>query len=144
MRDLLDHLGSIWYHSEPLEVSYSTNQFLGWDFFAVSYSKLALAYVIQIRLNFLIRKVVAKQTYQNSSMFKLRKLSPRVWYELNSWRICGTLENPFIKTAKMFRHCLMLPNESIFGWIYTYTNQLLSDNLPKNCQTSCLVNIFWK
>ena len=126
MTDLLDHLGSIWYHSEPLEVSYSTNQFLGWDFFDVSYSKLALAYVIQIRLNFLIRKVVAKQTYQNSSMFKLRKLSPRVWCELNSWRICGTLENPFIKTAKMFRHCLMLLNESIFGLIYINMNQLLS------------------
>ena len=25
--------GSIWYHSEPLEVPYSPNQFLGWDFF---------------------------------------------------------------------------------------------------------------
>ena len=142
MRDLLDHLGSIWYHSEPLEVSYSTKQFLGWDFFDVSYSKLALAYVIQIRLNFLIRKVVAKQTYQNSSMFKLRKLSPRVWYELNSWRICGTLENPFIKTAKMFRHCLMLPIESIFGsnqyesiiiWQSTQelSNKLLGEHILK-------------
>ena len=38
----LNHLGLIWYHSEPLEVSYSQNQFLGWDFFAVSYSKPAL------------------------------------------------------------------------------------------------------
>ena len=27
------HLGSIWYHSQPLEVPYSPNQFLGWDFF---------------------------------------------------------------------------------------------------------------
>ena len=42
MIDPLNHLGSIWYHSEPVEVSYSPNQFLGWDFFAVSYSKLAL------------------------------------------------------------------------------------------------------
>ena len=31
--DPLNHLGSIWYHSEPLEVPYSPNQFLGWDFF---------------------------------------------------------------------------------------------------------------
>ena len=31
------------YHSDPLEVPYSPNQFLGWDFFfAVSYSKPAL------------------------------------------------------------------------------------------------------
>ena len=26
-------LGSIWYHSEHSDVSYSPNQFLGWDFF---------------------------------------------------------------------------------------------------------------
>ena len=36
------HLGPIWYHSEPSDVPYSLNQFLGWDFFAVSYSKPAL------------------------------------------------------------------------------------------------------
>ena len=28
----LNHLGSIWYHLEPLEVLFSLNQFLGWDF----------------------------------------------------------------------------------------------------------------
>ena len=42
MSDPLNHLGSSWYHSEPLEVLYSPNQFLGWDFFAVSYNKPAL------------------------------------------------------------------------------------------------------
>ena len=26
-------LGPIWYHSEPSEIPYSPNQFLGWDFF---------------------------------------------------------------------------------------------------------------
>ena len=36
------HFGPIWYHSEPSDVPYSPNQFLGWDFFAVSYSKPAL------------------------------------------------------------------------------------------------------
>ena len=36
------HLGPIWYHSEPSDVLYSPNQFLGWDFFAVSYSKTTL------------------------------------------------------------------------------------------------------
>ena len=35
-------LGPIWYHSEPSDVPYSQNQFFGWDFFAVSYSKPAL------------------------------------------------------------------------------------------------------
>ena len=35
MRDPLHHLGSIWYHSGPLEVPYSPNQFLGWDFFGL-------------------------------------------------------------------------------------------------------------
>ena len=33
MSDPLNHLRSIWYHSKPLEVPYSPNQFLGWDFF---------------------------------------------------------------------------------------------------------------
>jgi hypothetical protein len=33
---------SIWYHSESFYVPYSPNQFLGWDFFAASYSKAAL------------------------------------------------------------------------------------------------------
>ena len=27
------HLSPIWYHSEPSDVPYSKNQFLGWDFF---------------------------------------------------------------------------------------------------------------
>ena len=42
MGDPIDHLGLIWYHSEPLEVPYFPNQFLGLDFFVISYSKLAL------------------------------------------------------------------------------------------------------
>ena len=29
----LNYLGSIWYHSERLDISYYRNQFLGWDFF---------------------------------------------------------------------------------------------------------------
>ena len=29
----LNHLGSIWYHSEPSDDPYSLNQFLGWEFF---------------------------------------------------------------------------------------------------------------
>ena len=33
MSDPLYHLGSIWYHLENVEVPYSVNQFLGWDFF---------------------------------------------------------------------------------------------------------------
>ena len=37
------HLGSIWYQSEPLEFPYCPNQFLGFDFLAVFYSKPALA-----------------------------------------------------------------------------------------------------
>ena len=43
MSDSFNHLGSIWYQSEPLEVPYCPNQFLGLNFFAVSYSKPALA-----------------------------------------------------------------------------------------------------
>ena len=42
MSDSFNHSGSIWYQSEPLEVSYFQTRFLVWTFFAVSYSKLAL------------------------------------------------------------------------------------------------------
>ena len=38
-----NHLRSVLYHSGPLVVPYSPNQFLGWDIFVVSYSKPALA-----------------------------------------------------------------------------------------------------
>ena len=33
MSDPLNHLGSIWYHLEPLGGLYSPNQFLGWGIF---------------------------------------------------------------------------------------------------------------
>ena len=39
----LNCLGSFWYQSEPSDVP---NQFLDWDFFAVSYSKTALVSVV--------------------------------------------------------------------------------------------------
>ena len=54
------HLGPIWYHSD---VPYSPNQFLGWDFFfAVSYSKTALA----IRCASFFFELVTKYISQNS------------------------------------------------------------------------------
>ena len=37
-----NHLGSIWYHSEPSDVPYYPNQFLAWTFFPASYSNIAL------------------------------------------------------------------------------------------------------
>jgi hypothetical protein len=30
---MLIYLGAIWYHSEPSDVPYSSNQYLGWGFF---------------------------------------------------------------------------------------------------------------
>ncbi len=36
------HLGPIWYQKELSNVPYSSNQFLSWDFFAVSQSQPAL------------------------------------------------------------------------------------------------------
>ena len=35
-------LGPIWYHLGPSDVHYSPKQFLGWDFFAASYSMTTL------------------------------------------------------------------------------------------------------
>jgi hypothetical protein len=42
MTDPLNQLGSSWYHSESSGIPYFPNQFLGWNFFDVSYSKTAL------------------------------------------------------------------------------------------------------
>ena len=42
MKVTYSHLGPIVYHAEPSDIPYSPNQFLGWDFFAASYSKTAL------------------------------------------------------------------------------------------------------
>ena len=39
MSDPINHLGSIWYYSKPLEVPYSPNQFLGWDICLVKHAK---------------------------------------------------------------------------------------------------------
>ena len=42
MSDPLNHLGSIWYHSEPLDVPFFQTSFLVGTVFAASYSKTAL------------------------------------------------------------------------------------------------------
>ena len=49
MSYLLNNLGSIWYHSEPSDVPYSLNQFLGWDFFTPSHSKTAIVKCLIMR-----------------------------------------------------------------------------------------------
>ena len=43
------HLEPIGYHlhSEPSDVTYAPNQFVGWDFFAFSYTKTALNVELQ-------------------------------------------------------------------------------------------------
>ena len=47
------HLGPIWSHSEHSDVPCSPNQFLGWDFFAASYSKTALELRSNVTLDFM-------------------------------------------------------------------------------------------
>jgi len=42
MSDHLNHKGSIWYYSEPLEIPYCLNQYLDRYFFATFYRKVAL------------------------------------------------------------------------------------------------------
>ena len=44
MNDPINHLGSIWYPSEPSDVPYSPNQFLVGTFFPISYSKTAVSF----------------------------------------------------------------------------------------------------
>ena len=66
--DLRNHLLSIWYHSEPSDITYSQNQFLGWDFFFdASYSKTALIkifkYVLELDIDFI--KAFASMWIQN-------------------------------------------------------------------------------
>ena len=46
----LNSLGSSWYHSEPLEVSYFQNQYLDRDFSAISYNRAALKYKLKYQV----------------------------------------------------------------------------------------------
>ena len=76
LSDPLDHLGSIWYHSEPLEVPYSPNQFLGWDFFCRflqqtgSSEPLAVIFAVDTTPYGLLFSV-GYTYYQNSSMISV-------------------------------------------------------------------------
>ena len=60
------HLGPIWYHSEPSDVHYSPNQFLGWDFFAVTYSKTA-PITLTINITAELAKLICSLIYNSSS-----------------------------------------------------------------------------
>ena len=74
MSDSLKYSGLICYHSEPSDVFYSPYQFLGWDFFAASYSKAALESRHQSRpeqltriLNNLLQPQISEFTFKFSS-----------------------------------------------------------------------------
>ena len=54
MSYLLNHLGSIWYHSKLSDAPYSLNHSLGWDFFAASYSKTALESEYDVGFNLIL------------------------------------------------------------------------------------------
>ena len=43
-----EHLGPIWYHSEPSDVPYSPNQFLGLDFFCRFLQQTGSKYVLHL------------------------------------------------------------------------------------------------
>ena len=51
MSDPLNHLVSIWYYSEPLEVPYSPNQFLGWDFFCSFLQQTGSSQIMKVKMN---------------------------------------------------------------------------------------------
>ena len=58
MRDTLNHLGSIWYHSEPSDVPYFPNQFLALDFFCCFLQQdcSSVYLIFCVRLNFTLAK----------------------------------------------------------------------------------------
>jgi hypothetical protein len=68
MSDPLNHLGSIWYHSEPLDVPIFQTSFLVGTFFAASYSKTALVSKLiyekkEIHIDYLIIELLFFQLY---------------------------------------------------------------------------------
>ena len=71
------HLGPIWYHYEPSDISYSPNQFLALDFFAISYSKTALG-----------NGVIHKSNMTLLSLSYPRKIFIREWAVLKE---CATM-----------------------------------------------------
>ena len=51
MSDSLNHLGSIWDHSEPSDVPYFPNQFFGWDLFCRFLQQDGSSYIDYIQKN---------------------------------------------------------------------------------------------
>ena len=74
MSDPLNHLGSIWYHSEPSNVPYSLNQFLAFSKMALV-SKLFLASVYFI-FDLCLQTTIDQSLYWSFS-FRDRKKGPK-------------------------------------------------------------------
>ena len=71
MSDPLNQASSILCHSEPSDVSYSPNQFLVWDFFAVSYSKTALTdFLINTNI-FSLKQILKSRFTEKATKFDL-------------------------------------------------------------------------
>ena len=74
MSDPHKHLESFLYHSEPLEVPYSPNQFLGWDFFCRFLQKTGSSYQSKQNVN---DKTYVTYLRQFTNMIKICFM---VWY----------------------------------------------------------------
>ena len=78
MSDPLNHLGSLLYHSEPLEVPYSLNQFLGLDFFCRFLQQAGSSRLYSYYLTYSIEKKKSKKLPVLSKLDELQSRSLQV------------------------------------------------------------------
>ena len=67
------HLEPIWYNSEPLDIPYSPNQYFGWDFFAASYSFIAMHKIrilagTESRINLWVRLPISEKKIEGKKL----------------------------------------------------------------------------
>ena len=86
------HLGPIWYNSEPSDVPYSPNQFLGWDFFCSFLQQDGYNEVFIVSRHYVRMEINGLKIYESLKFF-LTKL-------LNNFAVVETIDGPLKVTRK--------------------------------------------
>ena len=114
------NLGQIWYHSEPSDVPYSPNQFLGWDFFLPFITLNRLQSINKIEGTPILKLAMVKRLQVKKFVKKLRQKNqsknsllgyPLYWHHgqrLVAKQIFTNYNTPHISILKKI-HCHFMP-----------------------------------
>ena len=99
------HLGTIWYHSEPSDVPYSPNQFLGWNFFCCflqqdsSNNDHSIKWMIHRQILWVKSQVA---TFRNFARRYQRTFSVKSCLVAHRGKFCSFLTIPFEHSPSQF------------------------------------------